>query len=152
MGITARGAWESVKRHFREMGVDIQTRTSPSSASATCRATCSATACCCRSTHPLLAAFDHRHIFLDPTRPARELRRARAPVRAAALELGGLRQGADLAGRRRLPAQREVDPAVAEARARSASKEAEKRDAAELMKAILRRRSTCSGTAASAPT
>jgi hypothetical protein len=25
MGITARGAWESVKRHFREMGVDIQT-------------------------------------------------------------------------------------------------------------------------------
>ena len=25
MGITARGAWESVKRHFRELGVDIQT-------------------------------------------------------------------------------------------------------------------------------
>src|SRR5437879_11070819 len=25
MGITARGAWESVKRHFREMGVDTQT-------------------------------------------------------------------------------------------------------------------------------
>ena len=48
MGITARGAWESVKRHFREMDVDIQRRRSPWSASATCRATCSATACCCR--------------------------------------------------------------------------------------------------------
>ena len=37
MGITARGAWESVRRHFRELGVDADTTTdSPSSASATC--------------------------------------------------------------------------------------------------------------------
>ena len=51
MGITARGAWESVKRHFREIGRrHADDRTSPSSASATCRATCSATACCCRGT------------------------------------------------------------------------------------------------------
>ena len=51
MGITARGAWESVKRHFRELGTGHpDARPSPSSASATCRATCSATACCCRST------------------------------------------------------------------------------------------------------
>ena len=50
MGITARGAWEAVKRHFREMDIDIQTAArSPSPASATCRATCSATACCCRA-------------------------------------------------------------------------------------------------------
>ena len=50
MGITARGAWESVKRHFRELGHRHRRRpTSPSSASATCRATCSATACCCRA-------------------------------------------------------------------------------------------------------
>ena len=36
MGITARGAWESVKRHFRELGIDTpDRRTSPSSASAT---------------------------------------------------------------------------------------------------------------------
>ena len=41
-------------------------RRSPSSASATCRATCSATACCCRSATKLVAAFDHRDIFLDP--------------------------------------------------------------------------------------
>ncbi len=36
MGITARGAWESVKRHFRALGRDSQARTSPRSASATC--------------------------------------------------------------------------------------------------------------------
>ena len=41
-------------------------RRSPWSASATCRATCSATACCCRRQTRLVAAFDHRDIFIDP--------------------------------------------------------------------------------------
>ena len=51
MGITARGAWESVKRHFRELRHSTRRRPiSRSSASATCPATCSATACCCRRT------------------------------------------------------------------------------------------------------
>ena len=50
MGITARGAWEAVKRHFREIDIDIQTTPSRCAASATCRATCSATACSCRRT------------------------------------------------------------------------------------------------------
>jgi glutamate dehydrogenase len=47
MGITARGAWVSVQRHFREMGIDVQKDRSPSRAAATCRAMCSATGCCC---------------------------------------------------------------------------------------------------------
>ena len=94
MGITARGAWESVKRHFRELGIDVaDAPTSRWSASATCPATCSATACCSR-----------RHIRLvgrlrPPPRlprpgpgPGAELPRARAPVRAAALVLGRLRR------------------------------------------------------------
>ena len=89
------------------------TRRRPTSrwpASATCRATCSATACCCRSHIRLVAAFDHRHIFLDPEpRRGDELRRARAPVQAAALVVGRLRHEADLDGRRHLSAQREVD-------------------------------------------
>ena len=51
MGITARGGWECVKRHFRELGhrhpvAGLHRR----SASATWPATCSATACCCRRT------------------------------------------------------------------------------------------------------
>jgi hypothetical protein len=48
MGITAKGAWISVQRHFLELGIDVQTDRSRSPAAATCRATCSATACCCR--------------------------------------------------------------------------------------------------------
>ena len=49
----------------------------------------------------LVAAFDHRHIFLDPEpRCGDELRRARAPVQAAALVVGRLRREADLDGRR----------------------------------------------------
>jgi glutamate dehydrogenase len=50
MAITARGAWECVKRHFREIGVDISASRSRSRASATWPATCSATACCSRRT------------------------------------------------------------------------------------------------------
>ena len=66
MGITARGAWESVQRHFRELGIDCQAEDFTASASATCPATCSATACCCSEHIRLVAAFDHRDIFLDP--------------------------------------------------------------------------------------
>ncbi len=50
MGITARGAWESVKRHFRELGHDTQTEDFTVVASATCPVTSSATACCSPST------------------------------------------------------------------------------------------------------
>ena len=50
MGITARGAWVSVQRHFRERGIDCQTEDFTASASATCPATSSATACSAPST------------------------------------------------------------------------------------------------------
>src|SRR5581483_25226 len=46
MGITARGAWESVKRHFTELGVDCQTEDITVVAIGDCPGTCSATACC----------------------------------------------------------------------------------------------------------
>ena len=93
MGITARGAWESVKRHFRELGVDTQTRgRSPSSASATCPATCSATACCSPSTSGCVAAFDHRHVFVDPNPDAAaSFAERRRLFDAAALVVGRLR-------------------------------------------------------------
>ena len=104
LGITARGAWESVKRHFREMGRDIHARAiHRASASATCRATCSATACCCRTHTRLVAAFDHRTSSSTPTPTRDVLRRAPPHVRAAALELGGLRREAAFRGRRVFP-------------------------------------------------
>ena len=114
IGITARGAWESVKRHFREMDVDIaQDAVHASSASATCRATCSATACCAKpplSLSPLSITATFSSI---PTPIREELRRAQADVRAAAVELAGFRHDADLERRRRLSAQRQGDQAGA---------------------------------------
>ena len=67
MGITARGAWESVRRHFREMGVNCQAE------DFTCIGIGDMSGDVfgngvLRSQHTrLLAAFDHRHIFLDPS-------------------------------------------------------------------------------------
>ena len=114
MGITARGAWESVQRHFRELRHrHARPRTSPSSASATCPATCSATACCCSEHIRLVAAFDHRAHLPRPDPDAGDVvRRAQAAVRPAALVAGqDYDTRADLRGRRRLPAHAEVDPA-----------------------------------------
>ena len=115
MGITARGAWESVKRHFRELGNDIAERgLHRASASATCRATCSATACCCRRTSGCVAAFDHRHIFLDPDPdPATSFAERQRLFELPRSSWADYDRQADLGGRRRLPAQRQVDPALA---------------------------------------
>ena len=67
MGITARGAWEGGQAPLpRDRQGHPDRAVHRASASATCRATCSATACCCRRQTRLVAAFDHRHIFLDP--------------------------------------------------------------------------------------
>ena len=98
--------------------------TSPWSGSATCPATCSATGCCSRR-HIKLVARVRPPARLPRPRPrsGSELRRARAALPAAGLVLGRLRRGADLDGRRRLPAHGEVDPALARgARRRSASR------------------------------
>ena len=87
----------------------------------------------------LVAAFDHRHVFIDPNPDAASVvRRARAPVQAAALVVGRLRHQADLRRRRRLGALGEVDPAVA-AGARGARHRAPSRLApTELLSAILK--------------
>ena len=54
-----------------------------------------------------------RHLHRSRTRSGTKLRRAPAPVRSAALELAGLRQGAHLQGRRRVLARAQGDRAVA---------------------------------------
>ena len=85
--------------------------TSPWPASATCRATCSATACCCRATSSCVAAFDHRHIFLDPEPDPRQLRRTRAPLRSCRARPGPTTTPRLIsAGGGVFAAQREVDP------------------------------------------
>jgi glutamate dehydrogenase len=66
MGITARGAWESVRRHFRELGVDTQTGEFTVAGVGDMSGDVFGNGML-RSPHiRLVAAFDHRHIFLDP--------------------------------------------------------------------------------------
>ena len=111
IGITARGAWESVTRHFREMDIDV-------------------------ADHAVHRGRRRRHVgrrvrqrhaarendqadrrlrpprYLHRSRPrsGTQLRRAAAPVRSAALELAGFRQGADFQGRWRLSALGQGNP------------------------------------------
>ncbi|MFK5926387.1 MAG: NAD-glutamate dehydrogenase [Desulfuromusa sp.] len=66
LGITARGAWESVKRSFREMGRDIQTETFTVVGIGDMSGDVFGNGMLCSRKTELLAAFDHRHIFLDP--------------------------------------------------------------------------------------
>ena len=66
MGITARGAWEAVKRHFAERGIDCQreefTAVGVGDMSGDVFGNGMLLSRCTR----LVAAFDHRHIFVDP--------------------------------------------------------------------------------------
>ncbi|MBX5447914.1 MAG: NAD-glutamate dehydrogenase, partial [Acidothermus cellulolyticus] len=66
MGITARGAWESVKRHFRELGVDIHRNTITCVGIGDMSGDVFGNGMLLSSNLKLVAAFDHRHIFLDP--------------------------------------------------------------------------------------
>ena len=66
MAITARGAWESVKRHFREMGVDTQTTDFTAVGVGDMSGDVFGNGMLLSEHIRLVAAFDHRHIFLDP--------------------------------------------------------------------------------------
>ncbi|MFF9221600.1 NAD-glutamate dehydrogenase [Streptomyces viridosporus] len=66
MGITARGAWESVKRHFRELGVDTQTQDFTVVGIGDMSGDVFGNGMLLSEHIRLVAAFDHRHIFIDP--------------------------------------------------------------------------------------
>ena len=66
MGITARGAWESVKRHFRETGVDVQSTDFTVVGVGDMSGDVFGNGMLLSKHIRLVAAFDHRHIFLDP--------------------------------------------------------------------------------------
>ena len=66
MGITARGAWESVKRHFREMDVDISKTTFTTVGVGDMSGDVFGNGLLREKTTKLVAAFDHRDIFIDP--------------------------------------------------------------------------------------
>ncbi len=66
MGITAKGAWESVKRHFREMGHDTQTEDFTVVGVGDMSGDVFGNGMLLSRHIRLIAAFDHRHVFLDP--------------------------------------------------------------------------------------
>jgi glutamate dehydrogenase len=66
MGITARGAWECVKRHFREMDRDIQAEPFTAAGVGDMSGDVFGNGMLLSEETRLVAAFDHRDIFLDP--------------------------------------------------------------------------------------
>ncbi|MCW2762938.1 MAG: NAD-glutamate dehydrogenase [Marmoricola sp.] len=66
MGITARGAWVSVRRHFREMGLDCQNEDFTTVGVGDMSGDVFGNGMLCSNRTRLVAAFDHRDIFIDP--------------------------------------------------------------------------------------
>jgi glutamate dehydrogenase len=67
MGITARGAWVSVRRHFQALGVDVQNDDFTVAGIGDMSGDVFGNGMLLSSHIKLVAAFDHRHIFLDPS-------------------------------------------------------------------------------------
>ncbi len=67
MGITARGAWVSVQRHFRERGIDCQAEDFTCVGIGDMSGDVFGNGMLCSEHIRLVAAFDHRDIFLDPS-------------------------------------------------------------------------------------
>ncbi len=155
MGITAKGAWESVKRHFREMGVDTQTEDFTVVGVGDMSGDVFGNGMLLSKHIRLLAAFDHRHIFLDPDPDAAtswdERKRLFELPRSSWEDYDTL---ADQRGRRRVQPRAEVDPDQpagarrARHRRRRRGDDAARADEGDPEGAGR----TCCGTAASAPT
>lgn len=67
MGITARGAWESVKRHFRTLGIDTQNEDFTAAGIGDMGGDVFGNGMLLSKHICLVAAFNHQHIFIDPT-------------------------------------------------------------------------------------
>jgi glutamate dehydrogenase len=67
MGITARGGWESVKRHFRELGVDVQAQDFTVVGIGDMAGDVFGNGMLQSQHIQLVAAFNHEHIFIDPS-------------------------------------------------------------------------------------
>jgi len=66
MGITARGGWVSVQRHFLELGIDVQTEPTKVVGCGDMSGDVFGNGMLLSKAIRLVAAFDHRHIFIDP--------------------------------------------------------------------------------------
>ncbi len=155
MGITARGAWESVRRHFREMGVDCQAEDFTAVGIGDMSGDVFGNGMLLSEHIRLVAAFDHRDIFLDPSPVAdtsyAERKRLFELPRSSWQDYDKtlISEGGGVYSRslKSIPITAQVRQAL------SLGDDVRAMTPAELMRAILLApTSTCSGTAASAPT
>ena len=72
MGITARGAWESVKIHFRENNIDIQNQDFTCVGIGDMAGDVFGNGMLLSKCTRLVAAFNHLHIFIDPNPDAKK--------------------------------------------------------------------------------
>ncbi len=114
MAITARGAWESVKRHFRELGVDTQSQDFTVAGIGDMSGDVFGNGMLLSRHIQLVAAFDHRHVFLDPAPdPEASFKERERLFDLPRSSWADYDPKLISEGRRRLPAQRQVDPALA---------------------------------------
>ena len=90
MGITARGAWESVKRHFREIGKDIQSEDFTAVGVGDMSGDVFGNGMLLSKHIQLLGAFNHLHIFVDPNPDRQKVLLNANDVQSPALNLGRL--------------------------------------------------------------
>ncbi len=111
MGITAHGAWESVKQHFSELGIDSQQEDFTVAGIGDMSGDVFGNGMLLSNHIRLVAAFDHRHIFLDPAPDAAgslaERRRLFMLPRSSWADYDAV---ADQPGRRRVFAPCQVHP------------------------------------------
>ena len=90
MGITARGAWESVRRHARVLGLDVDRDPLTVVGIGDMSGDVFGNGMLLSDNLRLVAAFDHRHIFLDPASAGSgpRARRTPSPVRSARVRAG----------------------------------------------------------------
>ena len=114
MGITARGAWVAVRRHFHQLGVDVQEDVIRVTGVGDMSGDVFGNGMLRSDTIQLVAAFDHRHVFLDPDPdPAVSYAERAAAGGAGPVQLGRLPARTDFAGRWRLVPRRQGGADVA---------------------------------------
>ena len=114
LGITARGAWESLKRHFRELDLDPAVDEFTAVGIGDMSGDVFGNGMLLSDKIRLVAAYDHRHVFIDPDPDAAKgfAERKRLDSISPGVLVGRLRPRRALRGRRRVAAQRQAHRAA----------------------------------------
>ena len=139
LGITARGAWESVKRHFLELELDVAKDPFTVVGIGDMSGDVFGNGMLLSDRIRLVAAYDHRHIFIDPDPdPDAGFAERKRLFDLAGSSWNDYDRAQDLGGRRRLAAHRQVDPAVGVGAARRWGSRTTSLAPNDLIRAILR--------------